>query len=68
MAVGEQAIMPDLYKSGRQYMQQEATDELDRLQGHELLGVVVGRIAPAEGDLAVGEEISRPLEMAMRWV
>ena len=53
VAVGEQATMPDLDKPGRQHVNQEPTDELDRLECHQLLGVVVGRVAPAERDLAI---------------
>ena len=33
-------------------MQEESTDKLDRLHGHRFLGVVVGRVPPAESDLA----------------
>jgi len=36
-------------------VQEEAVDELHRFEGQEFLRVVIGRIAPAEGDLAVGE-------------
>src|ERR1017187_360653 len=36
-------------------MEQEAAQELFNSQGHEPLLVTVGGIAPAEGDVAVGE-------------
>ena len=35
-------------------MKQEAADELDRIEGHDLDAVVVFGVAPAETDLAVG--------------
>ena len=36
-------------------MQKEAAQELVERQGHEFLLVVVGRIAPAKGDLVIGK-------------
>ena len=53
VAVGEQATMPDLDKPGRQHVHQEPTDELAGLECHQLLGVVIGRVAPAECDLII---------------
>jgi hypothetical protein len=34
-------------------VQQEAADELVRVQGHDLLGVVVAVALPAEGDCPI---------------
>lgn len=36
-------------------MQQEATDEVAEREGHLLLGVAVGTVAPGERDAAVGD-------------
>src|SRR5271170_6450470 len=53
MTVAEEAVVADAVKSVRQHMDQEAADELPRLEGHGLLAVVVPVILPAEADLAV---------------
>ena len=49
------AEVANLDKTARQHVQQKTTHELHRLQGHDLLFVAVGRIAPTEGHLAVFE-------------
>src|SRR5271167_3762891 len=53
MAIAEEAVVPDAVKPVRQYMDQEAADELPGLEGHGLLTVVIPVILPAEADLAV---------------
>ena len=53
MAVGEEAEMADFDKAGRQDMQQETPDKLDRLQCHKFLLIVIGGVSPAEGHLAL---------------
>ena len=55
VAVGEQAEVADLDEARGQDMEQEAADELDRIQGHDPDAVVVFGIAPAEAHLAVNE-------------
>jgi hypothetical protein len=42
-------------------MQQKAAHELDSVERHDLLPVAVGRIAPAEGHLAVFEAEKTPI-------
>ena len=46
--------MADLDEARGQDVKQEAADELDRIEGHDLAAVVVFGVAPAETDLAVG--------------
>ena len=45
--------MPDLHEPIREHMKQEPPDELVGVHGHDLAFVVVGVIAPPEGDLVV---------------
>ncbi len=52
-AVGEEAEVADAYEAAREQMQQKAPQELIDGQRHQLLLVAMGRIAPAEGDVAV---------------
>ncbi len=49
-AVGEQAIAADSHEPFRQHMQEEAAEEVDCVEGHDLLLAAVGIIAPAEAD------------------
>ena len=51
--VTQKTVMPDLHKPVRQHMKQEAPDELVDINGHNLGFVVVGIVAPPEGDLVV---------------
>ncbi len=53
IAVSEQAEVADLDEARGQDVEQEAADELDRIEGHDLDAVVVFRVAPAEAYLAV---------------
>ena len=55
VAVGEQTEVADLDEAGRQDVQQEAADELDRIEGHDLAAVVVFGVAPAKAHLAVSQ-------------
>ena len=59
IAVGQQAEVTDLDEARRQDVKQEAADELDRIEGHDLDAVVVFGIAPAKAHLAV-HEIEKP--------
>ena len=54
IAVGQQAEVADLDESRGQHVKQEAADELDRIEGHDLDAVVVFRVPPAEAHLAIG--------------
>ena len=55
IAVGEQAEVADLDEARRQDVKQEAADELDRIEAHDLDAVVVSGVAPAKAHLAVVE-------------
>ena len=55
IAVGQQAEVADLDEARGQDVEQEAADELDRIEGHDLDAVVVFGVAPAEAYLAVNE-------------
>jgi hypothetical protein len=50
-----QPEVADADESWREHMQEEPAKELIDGQGHEPLFVFVSRIAPAEGDQAIGE-------------
>lgn len=50
-----QPKVADADESRREHMQEEPAKELIDGQGHESLFVFVSRIAPAEGDHAIGE-------------
>ncbi len=45
--------MPDLHKPIREHMKQKPPDELVGVHGHDLAFVVVGVIAPPEGNLVI---------------
>ena len=53
--VGQKAEMADAHEALRKDVQQEAPQELVDRQSFKLLLVVVRRIAPAKGDLAIFE-------------
>lgn len=53
MFIGQESIMADAYKSFGEHMQEKATHELMRSQGHDLLLVGVTVIAPEKADLPV---------------
>ena len=55
VAVGKQSEVADLDEAGRQDMEQEAADELDRIERHDAAAVVMPGVAPAEAHLAVIE-------------
>jgi len=55
MPVGQEAEGADANKAAGQHMQQEAAQELWRLDGHHSLVIAMGIISPAESDLVVGE-------------
>jgi hypothetical protein len=48
MAVGKESEVSDLHKATRQHMEQEASNELDRIQGHFFDLIVVLRVSPAK--------------------
>ncbi len=54
-SVGQEAKVTDPDLACRQNMKKEPSDKLVGLEGHSLLAVRVGIIAPEEGDLAVSE-------------
>ncbi len=55
VAVGKQSEVADLDEAGRQNMEQEAADELDRIEPHDAAAVVVPGVAPSETHLTVVE-------------
>lgn len=54
-SIGEEAEVADADEALGEQVKQEATQKLIVRDGHHFLPIVVGRVAPAEGDLAVGE-------------
>ena len=52
-SIGEEAELADADQSGRQHVEQEAADELDRIQGHGLGAAVIGVVFPVKADAAV---------------
>jgi hypothetical protein len=55
LSVGEQAEVTDFNEAGWQDVEQEAADELDRIEGHDLDAVVMLGVAPAKAHLAVAK-------------
>ena len=55
VAVGEQSEVADLDEACGQDVEQEAADELDRIEGHDAAAVVVSGVPPAEAHLSVVE-------------
>ena len=55
VSVSQQAEVADLDEARGQDVEQEAADELDRIEGHDLGAVVVFGVAPAKAHLAVNE-------------
>ena len=55
VAVGEESEVADAHETGRQQMEQEASQELIYAKSHEPLLVAMCGIAPAESDVAIGE-------------
>ena len=55
VATGEEAELADAYQASRQHVEQEAAQELDRVECHELSTGVVRVIFPLKTDLAVFE-------------
>lgn len=53
--IGKETIVPDADESAGQFMEQETTDELVGLQGHEFLLVAIPVVTPPEGHMAVLE-------------
>ena len=53
IAVGEQTEVADLDEATRQHVKQEATDELNRIEAHDLDAVVVSGVAPLKAHLSV---------------
>ena len=52
-AIGEEAEVADANHSGRQHVEQETADELDRIQGHDLGAGMVRVVFPVKADMAV---------------
>jgi hypothetical protein len=52
-AIGEEAEVADANQAGRQHMEQEAADELDRIEGHGLGAGVIGVVFPVKADVTI---------------
>ena len=52
-SVGKQPEVADLHEAGRQDVEQEAADELDRIELHDDAAVVMPGVSPAEAYLAI---------------
>ena len=55
VTVGEQSEVADLDEACGQDVEQEAADELDRVEGHDATAVVMPGVSPAEAHLSVVE-------------
>ena len=53
--------MADLDEAGWQDMKQEPPDELDGIERHQLLLIVIGRVSPAESRLAIAHLDQTPV-------
>ena len=53
--VGEESEVANAHETFRKHVQQEAAQELIERKSHQLLFVVVSRIAPAKSDFPSGE-------------
>ena len=53
--MGQEAEVPDAHEALRKQVQQESTQELIERYRQQLLFIVVSRVAPAKGDLFIGE-------------
>jgi hypothetical protein len=73
VSVGKQSEVADLDEAGGQDMEQEAADELDRVELHDAAAVVVSGVPPSEAHLAVIEAEESSVgdgnlwRMAVRW-
>lgn len=52
VSVGQKAIVTNLDKAGREYMEQESSDKFFSGQGHDFLLVAIGVVPPEEGNPA----------------
>jgi hypothetical protein len=55
VAVGKQSEVADFDETGGQHMEQEAADELDRVELHGAAAVAMSGVSPSEANLAVIE-------------
>ena len=53
--VGQEAEVADADEAFGEQVQQEATQKLVQRQRHQSLLIIMSRVAPAKGDLAIGE-------------
>ena len=54
-SVGEESEVADADEAFGEQVKKEATEKLIARDGHQFLLIVVGGVAPAEGNLAVGQ-------------
>jgi hypothetical protein len=61
VAVGEHSEVSDLHEACGQGVEQEAADELDRVELHDAAAVVVSGVSPAEAHLSAVEAEQSPV-------
>ena len=66
--VTKKSKVPNLDEAGREYMEQEAADELGRIELHELLRLLCRESRQRKCTCPFSRLMSLPLEMATRWV
>jgi hypothetical protein len=55
MSLGKEAELTDAHQAGGQHVEQEAAQELDRIEGHNFSAGVIGVVFPVETDAAIFE-------------
>src|SRR6202789_15901 len=61
VAVGEQSEVADLDEASGQDVEQEAANELDRVEGHDAAAVVMPGVSPAKAHLSAVEAEQSPV-------
>src|SRR5271169_1981504 len=51
--IGEEAKVANADQAGRQHVEQEAADELDRIEGHGLSAGMIRVVFPVKADMAI---------------
>ena len=67
-AIGEEAEVADADQAGRQHVEQEAADELDRIEGHGLGAGMIRVVFPVEADMAVFQSAKAMVGDGHAWV
>ena len=56
-SIGEEAEVADADQAGRQHVEQEAANELDRIERHDFSSAVIGVVFPVKADAAVFQSV-----------